>query len=56
MKISCTKTELAEFIAVCTKNDGVVGCSHCPLEEYCKGAYIDLVQEHFDIVEEVNEK
>lgn len=54
MKISCTKGELAEFIAVCAMNTNAFNCGRCPLEEYCKGAYVDLVEEHFDIVEGVS--
>lgn len=57
MKISCTKAELAEFIAVCAINNNSYSCnSRCPLEPYCKGAYVDLVEEHFDVVEGVNKQ
>ena len=52
MKISCTKTELAEFIATCAKNGAILCCDNCPLKQYCNGAYVDLVRDHFDIVEQ----
>lgn len=56
MKISCTKGELAEFVAVCAKNTDELRCDNCPLEQYCGGAYVDLVNNYFDIVERVDEK
>lgn len=51
MRISCTKKELAEFIAVCAVNFESFNCDDCPLSRCCQGAYIDFVEGCFNVVE-----